>query len=1740
MPRSDSIEHAGLGTALNSTGTNEGYFAGVLDEARVWNVARSQADIQATMDQEVTSGTGLVARWGMNEGSGTSIASSVGTFPGTLTSGPAWVAGFVPPVNEAPVCSGVALTTPLNTAGDAAPSCTDANGDPLTYAIVGAAGHGTASVVAGQLHYVPAAGYTGGDSFTYRASDGSLDSNTATATVTVTAAVTNYGLQLNGTSQYVTFGPAPGLDAATFTLETWFKWTGGGTSSTTGTDGIPDLIPLLAKGAPEVDSHDNRDEDYILGIRLSTAHLAADFEEGATGTSPSQNHPVEGSTAVTANVWHHAAATYDGSTWKLYLDGALDGTLAVGQPTRADSIQWGALGTMLTSTGATNGFFAGVLDEARVWNVARSQADIQATMDQEVTSGTGLVARWGMNEGSGTSIASSVGTFPGTLTSGPAWVAGAPFTSNAAPNAPALVSPGDGGTGLSTSPTLDVTVTDPDANDMSVTFYGRPVTAAAAPDFTIVTLPDTQNYTTSTSGAAIFNAQTQWIVDSLGTLNTKVASHLGDTVNDQADASQWTHATGAMAILDGASVPYGISPGNHDLCTDSGCATYNAGPFDAAFPLSKYSAKAWYTGGGAGAMAGREYRDSYQLFSDGSLDFIVINLEVNPPSDVVAWADGLLTTYASRQAIIVTHDYLTGSGTRSTVGGGLWTNLVSGHCNVFMVLSGHASEEAQLTSTRAGSCQPVYQVLQDYQGRTNGGDGWLRYYTFKPSLNRIDAFTWKVPQGATAGSFETDANSQFSLAYPMSSTSSWQVIGTATGVHSGDHATVSWNGLASDTPYEWYASVSDGSLTTSARPGRSRPPHRLRRPTPSRARSRHRRGRPANAAVHAFSATRRPPVPHVRPHRRRRRVLRLTLPGGPATSSGSRPRRLSQHLARRRDLRGRHRRSSSTPTRPWTSAWPPPTPSRARSAAPAGPPSRSRRARLQRQPAARTSRAPSPTPAAGTGSPSPARQLQALDPGRAGYPNTWHDGATYAGRHRRSSSTPTSRGLQRGRHLHPLGHGQRHRRGRPRRAAVRVFQRHRRHVPHVRPHRRRRRVLGSPSPAGQLQALDPAQAPAIPTPGTAPRPTPGATADPPRRQQVRGLQRGRHLHPLGHGQRHRRGRPANAACTSSAHRRQPYLMTTLSPTPAARTGSASPARPATGSGSSPTRRLPQLLVRRRDATRAPPTILLDANTDHGLQRGRRQPAPVAVADSYTTAQDTAKIVAGPGVLGNDTDSDGDPLTAVLNANVAHGVLALSTDGGFTYTPSANYSGSDSFTYHASDGTASSNIVTVSLTVTGTYYVDKTNASCSDAGAGTLAAPFCTIGKGASVVTAGKTVRVLAGSYAETVNGPNSGTAGSPITYSAAPGVTVSGSPGNSTNGGAFRITSKSYIVVDGFTITGTADYGIILDTSDHITISNNHVSYSGTASIHKVGIYLRATTESVVSGNTSDHNTMDGIRLNTGANYNTVSNNTSFANAEGSVRNACGIDVLASNFNTISHNITYANEDTGLNFYTGSHDNLVIGNLTYGNGDHGIDNNAAPNQVIVGNTVQGNVTVGINIEGAASPGSGGATVANNVMVDNGLLRLVGGGTSAGSAGNIRVDAQSQVGTTLDYNLYYLSPANGGTVQVVWQGFSSFTSLAAFKTAVPGQETHGVQANPLLTAPAVPGERPPAAPFNVAVHVGDYHLTAGSPAIDSANSNAPSEPLLDITGHARVDDPATANTGAGIRTYDDRGAYEYTP
>ena len=236
-------------------------------------------------------------------------------------------------------------------------------------------------------------------------------------------------------------------------------------------------IPLVTKGMAEVEGS-NKDMNYFLGIRQTDSVLTADFEDTATGL----NHPVAGVTAIPANgAWHHAAATYDGTTWRLYLDGVLDAQLVVGAFTpRADSIQHATLGTALNSTGVvtsgqTAGFFDGVVDEARVWNYARTLAQISRGKNFEIANAPGLLGRWSFNAGTGTVLADSTGRgINGTVTGADlAWVIGVPFPTqgNAAPTAAAdtAATPED-------SPVVDCgrwpNDTDADGDVVSVTAAG--------------------------------------------------------------------------------------------------------------------------------------------------------------------------------------------------------------------------------------------------------------------------------------------------------------------------------------------------------------------------------------------------------------------------------------------------------------------------------------------------------------------------------------------------------------------------------------------------------------------------------------------------------------------------------------------------------------------------------------------------------------------------------------------------------------------------------------------------------------------------------------------------------------------------------------------------------------------------------------------------------------------------------------------------------------------------------------------------------------------------------------------------------------------------------------------------------------------------------------------------------------------------------------------------------------------
>ena len=444
-------------------------------------------------------------------------------------------------------------------------------------------------------------------------------------------------------------------------------------------------------------------------------------------------------------------------------------------------------------------------------------------------------------------------------------------------------------------------------------------------------------------------------------------------------------------------------------------------------------------------------------------------------------------------------------------------------------------------------------------------------------------------------------------------------------------------------------------------------------------------------------------------------------------------------------------------------------------------------------------------------------------------------------------------------------------------------------------------------------------------------------------------------------------------------------------------------------------------------------------------------------------------------------------------------------------------------------------------------VDGSNAGCSNS----TGQPFCTIEAAAAVALPGDTVRVRAGTYPASVTLTRSGTSGAPITFLGEPGATLTG--------GAigFYLKGVSWITVRGFTIFGTTSHGIRVSLGSNVTVAGNLIGspsskvqgnginvksssnftladnvvtdtveegiyLSGNTSFvlrggqvrrsgqpvsgsTKKGIYVLANSESLITDVESFDNSDAGIYLTADANNIKIIRTITHENARGYTRAAAGIDVRGPN-NTLDGNIGYANEDSAFNVRNGA-GNTLVNNIAYSNGDHGIDFLGATGGRVIGNSVFDNVTAGINVEGFST----GATLVNNISVDNGI-------NSPRTDGNIRVHDSSVAGTTADFNLVSLSRSG---VMYIWNSVK-FASLTALQAAVPGVETRGIQADPRWVSPAT----------------GGLQLTAGSPAIDSANSGVSGGTACDADNDVRIDDPGMPNTGAGPRSFDDRGALEF--
>ena len=328
-----------------------------------------------------------------------------------------------------------------------------------------------------------------------------------------------------------------------------------------------------------------------------------------------------------------------------------------------------------------------------------------------------------------------------------------------------------------TTPTVSGLVKDdsPLALPLENTTGSVTVTDAAAADFSLIILPDTQFYTQNPGGnlAAIFNAQTQWIVNNRIPRNIAFVSHMGDITQNGENGGnpvEWNNANAALSLLEDPAttglpqgMPYGVLPGNHDFLPggqDAAATFYNQ-----YFGMSRFTGRDYY-----GGHYGSNNNNNYQLFSAGGMDFIVINLAYRSVADpaILAWADGLLETYPDRRAIVNSH-WIIGTGDPASFGGqgqAIYDRLKD-NANFFLMNSGHVHGEGKRSDTYQG--RTVHTILTDYQSAANGGNGFLRILTFSPTNDTIHVESYSPTLGRAVNSSDgvTSWTGAYDLPYTM-------------------------------------------------------------------------------------------------------------------------------------------------------------------------------------------------------------------------------------------------------------------------------------------------------------------------------------------------------------------------------------------------------------------------------------------------------------------------------------------------------------------------------------------------------------------------------------------------------------------------------------------------------------------------------------------------------------------------------------------------------------------------------------------------------------------------------------------------------------------------------------------------------------------------------------------------------------------------------------------------------------
>jgi hypothetical protein len=275
---------------------------------------------------------------------------------------------------------------------------------------------------------------------------------------------------------------------------------------------------------------------------------------------------------------------------------------------------------------------------------------------------------------------------------------------------------------------------------------------APSPDaaWSMVVMPDTQNYAKSSLDFPVLPQITKWIRDHKDEYRMKIVLTEGDIVNnnntnnptsgDLNSTQQWENVKAGFSILDG-HLPYVMVAGNHDFGFTN--ADNRDTMMNNYFKATDNSLTDPAQGGILkGTKVAGDLTNAYYAFTapDGR-KMLVFALEWEPRPATVTWANQIaaLPEFADHTASLVTHNYLLGNNVRSTStnvgadasGQELWDNLVKQHENFEMTFNGHfGGDGAGYLASTSNAGNLVHQMFLNTQFETHGGNGWIRILEF--------------------------------------------------------------------------------------------------------------------------------------------------------------------------------------------------------------------------------------------------------------------------------------------------------------------------------------------------------------------------------------------------------------------------------------------------------------------------------------------------------------------------------------------------------------------------------------------------------------------------------------------------------------------------------------------------------------------------------------------------------------------------------------------------------------------------------------------------------------------------------------------------------------------------------------------------------------------------------------------------------------------------------------------------